>query len=93
MVARGGELVTANEPAVISKPLLDAIVMEDGKGDGCLPDPSWADEGEWGEVLGEVGDLLNQIIASKTGPRTWGRGLSARVRYRFLSKALYPLMV
>ena len=93
MVARGGELVTTNEQAAVSKPLLDAVVMEDGEGDRCLPDPSWANESEWGEVLGEVDDLLNQIVTSETGPRTRGRGLSTCIRYRFRLKALYPLMV
>ena len=69
------------------------MVVKDSQSDGCLPDPSWADESEWGEVLGEVDDLFNQIVASKTGPRTRGRGFSTRVRYRFQLKALYTLMV
>jgi hypothetical protein len=30
MRTRSWELVAANEPAVIAKPLLDAIVVEDG---------------------------------------------------------------
>ena len=93
MIVRGRELVTTDESSIISEPFLDAIVVEDGQSDGCLPDPPWPDESEWGEVLGEVDNLFNQIVASKTGPRTWGRGLSARVRYRFQLKALDPLMV
>ena len=28
-----GELVTADEPAVVAKPLFDAVVMEDGQDD------------------------------------------------------------
>ena len=91
MVARGGELIATNEPAIVSKPPLDAIVVEDGKSDRCLPDPSWTDESEWGEVLGEVDDLLNQIVASKTGPRTRGRGLSTCAGFQL--KALYPSTV
>ena len=84
-------MIATNEPAIVSKPLLDAIVVEDSEGDGCLPDPSWADESEWSEVLSEVDDLLNQIVASKTGPRTRGRGLSTCVGFQL--KALYLLTV
>jgi len=29
MSQRGGELVTTNEPAVVAKPLLDPVVVED----------------------------------------------------------------
>ena len=47
----GGELVAADESAVISEPLFDAIVMEDGESDGCFSDSAGADEGEWGEVF------------------------------------------
>ena len=35
---RWRKLVTANESAVISESLLNAIVVEDGKGDGRFPD-------------------------------------------------------
>ena len=64
------ELVTADKSTIVSEPLLDAIVVKDGQSDGCLPNPSWTDESEWCEVLGELDDLLNQIVASKTRPWT-----------------------
>jgi len=32
-----GELVATNEPTVIAKPFLDAIVVKDSQGDGCFP--------------------------------------------------------
>ena len=44
MSARGGELVTTDEPTVGSKPFLDMIVVEDSQSDGCLPVPAWTDE-------------------------------------------------
>jgi len=31
-----GELIAAGEPAIVTKPLFDAIVMENGQDDGCL---------------------------------------------------------
>ena len=72
MRERGGELVTTDEPAVDSEPLLDAIVVEGSQSDGCFPDAPCTNESDWSEGFGEVGDLLDQLIASKTGP--WRRG-------------------
>ena len=40
MSARGGELIAADEPTVVSKPFLDAIVVEDSQSDGRFPNPS-----------------------------------------------------
>ena len=57
MCARGGELVAMNKPTVVSKPFLDAVVMEDSQGDGSFPDPPCADESDWGEVFCEANDL------------------------------------
>ena len=82
MRARGGELVATDEPAVVSKPLLDSIVVEDGQGDGCFPDPPWTDKSGWSEIFGEANDLLDQPIASKTGPRPRGRKLSKYARFK-----------
>jgi hypothetical protein len=46
MSARGRELVATNEPPVLAEPLLDPIVVEDGQGDGCLPDPPCTDQSD-----------------------------------------------
>ena len=80
MSTRGGELVATDEPAVISKPLLDSIVMEDGQSDGCFPNPPWTDESDWSEIFCEANDLLDQVVTSKTGSRPWGRWLSKYAR-------------
>ena len=76
MSTRGGELIATDEPTVVTKPLLDPIVVEDGQGDGRLADSSGTNEGDWNEVLGETGYLLDQFVASKEGPRWWGREFS-----------------
>ena len=73
MSAGGGELVTSDEPTVVSKSFLDAIVVEDGESDGCFPDPPCADESDWSEMFCEADDVLNQLLASETGPRRRGR--------------------
>ena len=73
MCTRSGELVATDEPTVLAKPLLDAILVENSPGDGCLPDPSCTDESDGCEGFGETNDLLDQFTASETGPRPWGR--------------------
>ena len=59
MNARRWELVTTDESTVVSESLLDTTVVEDGKRDRCLPDPSCADESEWSRVFCEIDDLLD----------------------------------
>ena len=76
---RRGELIAADEPTAVSKPLPDSIAVEDGQSDRRFPDPSCTDESDWSEVFCETNDLFDQLVASKTGPWWRGRGLS---RYR-----------
>ena len=71
---RSGELVATDESTVISKPRLDAIVMEDGQGDGCLANPSSTYESDRTKVFRKADDFSNQFIASETGPWSRGRG-------------------
>ena len=78
MGARGGELIATNEPAVVPKPFLDAIVVENGQGDGRFPDPPCANESDRSEVFGEINNILDQVITSETGPRWRRRELSRR---------------
>ena len=72
----GGELVATDEPTVVSKPFLDAIVVKDSQGDGCFPNPPCTDESDRCEVFSEANDLVDQLVTSKTGPWWWGRRLS-----------------
>jgi len=51
----------------VAKSLLDPIVVENGKGDGCLADSTGTDEGDWSEVLSEIDYLLDQLVASEKG--------------------------
>jgi hypothetical protein len=53
----GWELVATDEPAVVAKPLLDSIVVENGQGDGGFPDPAGADESDWTKVFERDGLL------------------------------------
>ena len=41
--ARGREFVTADEPPVVTEPLLDPIVVKNGQDGGRLPDSPCAD--------------------------------------------------
>jgi len=83
MSPRGGELVATDKPTVGSKPFLDAIVVEYGESDGRFPDPPCADESDRSEIFCEPNDLLDQILASETGPRRWGRGLSKSAKCKY----------
>ena len=82
MGTRGWELVATDEPAVMTKPLLDSIVMENRQRDGSFPDPARADEGDWTKVFSEMDDLLDQFIASKERPWWWRWQLSRYARFK-----------
>jgi len=71
MRERGGELVAADEPAVFTKTLLDAIVVEDGQSGARLADSTGTDESNWGQVFCQSDDLLDQLAATEVGPRWW----------------------
>lgn len=69
MSARNREFVTTNEPSVVAKPFLDALVVENGEGDRCLPDSRCANESNGLEAFYETNYLLDQLVAPETGPR------------------------
>ena len=77
-----GELVTSDKPTVFTKPLLDAIVVQDGQSDGRLSDSSSADESDWCKAIDEMDNLLDQFVASKNGPRWWRGGLPGCARLK-----------
>ena len=66
-------------------------MVEDSQGDGRFPDPPCTDESNWSEVFREANNLLDQFIASETGPWRWGRGLSGCAGLKY--KALDPSVV
>ena len=70
MRARGREFVATNEPTMMTKPLLDPIVVENSQCDGSLTNSAGTDENDWGTVLSEIDYLLDQLVASEEGP--WG---------------------
>ena len=73
MCARSRELITTDESTVITKPVLDAIVVEDGESDRGFSNTPCANESNGFEVLCETNDLLDEVVASETGPERWGR--------------------
>ena len=44
MKTRSGELIATDESTVVAETALDAIVVEDGEGNGRLSDPPRTDE-------------------------------------------------
>ena len=93
MGERGRELVTTDEPTVVAKPFLDAIVVENGQGDGSFPNPTYPDERDWCAAVGETNDLLNQFIASESGPwwRGWGFSGYAGHKYEMLNSLVVDI--
>ena len=59
------KLITADEPPVVTKLLLDPVVVEDSQGDRGLPDSASTNESDWDKVLGEVDYLLDQLVTSE----------------------------
>ena len=91
MSLRDGELIATDEPTFITKSLLDLIVVENSQGDGGLANSASTDENYWKEVLSEIDYPLDQLVASKEGPRWWGREFT---RYAMSKcKILGPLVV
>jgi hypothetical protein len=59
MRTRGWELVTSDKPTVVTKPVLNAIVVEDLECDRRFPDSTCTDESDRLEVFGDSDDLLD----------------------------------
>ena len=66
--AGGGELVTTDEPTVVTKPLFDSIVVEDGQNGGRLANSASSDESDWREIFCKTNDPLDQLVTSKEDP-------------------------
>ena len=72
MSARSWELVTANEPSVITKTPFDAFMVEDTESNGCFSYAPCTDKSDGVKVFSEVNDLIDQLIAPETG--LWRQG-------------------
>jgi len=79
----GGELIATDESTIVTEPLLDAVVVQDGQNDGCFADPTSTNESNRSEALRETDDLLDQPATSKEGPRWRGWGLSRYARFKY----------
>jgi hypothetical protein len=71
MTAGCRELVAAYEATVITKHLLDAIVVQGFQGDGRLAHSTDADQSDWREGFGETDHRFDQFVTPETGP-WWG---------------------
>ena len=49
----------------MTEAFLDAIIVEDSQGYGCFTDTSCANEGDRREILSEVDNDLDQVVASE----------------------------
>jgi len=90
MCGRGREFVTPDESTVVTKSLLDPVVVEDGQGDRGLPDSARTNEGDWSKPLGEIDYLLDQLVTSEEGP--WGQRWRFSRYARFGCETIGPLV-
>jgi hypothetical protein len=67
--ARSRKLIAADKPSVIAKSIFDPIVVEDGEGDRCFPNPPCTDESDGFEVFDESNNLLDQLLTPETAPQ------------------------
>ena len=73
MDGRGWELITSDEPTILTKPLFDALVMKSCQNDRCLADSAGTNKGYWSQVFRETNDRLDKVVTSETSPRRRGR--------------------
>ena len=59
MSGGGGEPVATDEPTVVAKPFLDAVVVEDSQRNGRLANSAGTDESSRGEGFYETNGLLD----------------------------------
>jgi len=71
MGTRRWELVTADEPTIVTESLLDAIVVKNGQDDRSLANTASTNESDRYQVLSETDDLLDQVVASEANS-WWG---------------------
>jgi hypothetical protein len=76
--ARRRETITTDETTVITKPVLDAVVVENREGDRRFPDPTRSYESNRFEVPGKANDFLDEFLPPEAGSGRWGRWFSLR---------------
>ena len=85
------KLVATDKSAVVAKPMFDAIGMKGSQGDGCLANAAGTDESDRNEVLCEINNLLDEIVASEKDPRRLRRRFSVYAGCR--CQMIGPLVV
>ena len=52
-------MIASDESSILAKSFFDPVVVEDGEGNGCLPDPTCADKSDRFKAFNESDDLFN----------------------------------
>jgi len=87
MSGQGKELIATDESTVVTKPLLDAVIVQDGQSDRRLADSASTDKSNWGEIFRETDDLLDQLVASEEDSRWRGWGFSGYTGLKYKTPA------
>ena len=75
-------MVATNEATIVSKPLLDPIIVENGQGDRRLADSAGTGKCDWINVLNEIDYFLDQLVATEKRPWWQRRGFSRYAGFR-----------
>ena len=81
-------MVTPDKSTVMTKPLLDSIVVEDVQGDRGLANPARTDQSDWCELLSQIDNLLDQLVAAEERP--WGKRWIFSGYARFGREMIFP---
>ena len=76
------ELIASDEPPVVTKQFLNAIVVEDGESDRRFANATGTDESDGIELFDKTNDRLDQLVATETSLQRWRRRLSERTRFK-----------
>jgi len=89
MSGQGKELIATDESTVVTKPLLDAVVVQNGQSDGRLADSASTDKSNWGEIFRETDNPLDQLVASEEDSRGRGWGFSGYTGLKYKTPAYW----
>ena len=84
-------MVVTDKPTIVTESMFNAIVMGDGQGDECLPDPAGTNESGGCDVFGQTNDLVDQLATCETDSRCRRRRLARSTRYKY--EILDPMVV
>ena len=86
-------MVAADKPAIVAKPSLDMIVVENSERNRCFTNSARTDESNWDEVLYQVDHPPDQLFASEESPWWQRRGFSRHAEFECQTMGLSVVQI